>query len=145
MAARYVVTRLWIKYKGAIYREGELLPESFTQHDLIRSMYPRRVGVVEIPDEPETPEGANPGEPSTTDQTQQPPPAAQTPVAPIVPTPPEVSTGPTQPPSITTSSVPPARPSPFVSGVQVQGAGNAGIRPITITGTPVVPGGKTNP
>ena len=145
MAARYIVTRMWIKYKGVIYRQGDLLPETYTKHDMVRSMYPRRIGVVELPDEPEIPEGAHPGEPSTTDQTQQPPPAAQTPVAPIVPTPPEASTGPTQPPGVTTSSVPPARPSIPMSGVPNQGVGNPGIRPISITGTPVVPGGKTNP
>lgn len=47
MAERYMVTRLWIKHKGQIYRAGTLLPEEFNHHDRFRSLYPSRIGIVE--------------------------------------------------------------------------------------------------
>ena len=56
MAERYMVTRRWIKYKGKIYRKGELLPEDFTHHDRFRNIYPSRIGVVDVPKVPEVPE-----------------------------------------------------------------------------------------
>ena len=42
-----MVTRLWIKHKGQIYRAGTLLPEEFNHHDRFRSLYPSRIGIVE--------------------------------------------------------------------------------------------------
>jgi hypothetical protein len=50
MAQRYKVVRLWVKYKGRVYRAGELLPEEFNHHDRFRLIYPSRVGLVEVPD-----------------------------------------------------------------------------------------------
>lgn len=41
---RYIVTRLWIKYKGKIYQKGELLPEGFTHHDKYRHIHSSRIG-----------------------------------------------------------------------------------------------------
>lgn len=51
MAQRYKVVRRWIKHKGVIYREGDLLPEDFTHHDRFRTVYPSRIGLVEVPDD----------------------------------------------------------------------------------------------
>lgn len=50
MAQRYKVVRLWVKYKGRVYRAGELLPEEFNHHDRFRLTYPSRVGLVEASD-----------------------------------------------------------------------------------------------
>lgn len=55
MAQRYKVVRLWIKYKGRIYRAGELLPEEFNDHDRFRTIYPSRIGLVEVSDAEITP------------------------------------------------------------------------------------------
>ena len=73
MAERYVVTRMWIKHKGAIYREGDLLPEDFTHHDRFRNLYPSRIGVVDIPDVPaDTTPIVPPVQPSLGEQIQLP-------------------------------------------------------------------------
>jgi hypothetical protein len=73
MAERYVVTRMWIKHKGAIYRAGDLLPEDFTHHDRFRNLYPSRIGVVDIPDVPaDTTPIAPPVQPSLGEQSQLP-------------------------------------------------------------------------
>lgn len=73
MAERYVVTRLWIKHKGAIYRAGDLLPEDFTHHDRFRNLYPSRIGVVDIPDVPaDTTPIVPPVQPSLGEQIQLP-------------------------------------------------------------------------
>ena len=53
MAERYKVVRRWIKYKGKIYQKGELLPEEFTHHDRFRNIYPSRVELITVEDEPE--------------------------------------------------------------------------------------------
>ena len=68
MAQRYKVVRMWVKHKGIVYRAGDLLPEDFTHHDRFRTVYPSRIGLVEVPDAeitpivpvitPETPETA---------------------------------------------------------------------------------------
>ena len=50
MAQRYKVIRRWVKHKGVIYREGDLLPEDFTHHDRFRTVYPSRIGLVEVSD-----------------------------------------------------------------------------------------------
>lgn len=60
MAERYKVTRMWVKHKGQIYREGDLLPEDFTHHDRFRNLHPRRIGLVEVSDAEITPPVTDP-------------------------------------------------------------------------------------
>ncbi|HEY8401361.1 MAG TPA: hypothetical protein VIK89_08875 [Cytophagaceae bacterium] len=52
MATRFKVARKWVKWKGKVYYEGELLPPNFTEKDKYRNIYSRRLIKVEIPDEP---------------------------------------------------------------------------------------------
>lgn len=52
MATRFKVARKWVKWKGRVYYEGELMPPNFTEKDKYRNIYSRRLIKVEIPDEP---------------------------------------------------------------------------------------------
>ncbi len=52
MATRFKVARKWVKWKGRVYYEGELMPPNFTEKDKYRNIYSRRLIEVEIPDEP---------------------------------------------------------------------------------------------
>jgi hypothetical protein len=45
---RFIVTRMWVKHKGQIYKTGELLPEDFTELDRFRNVYPGRIGMTEV-------------------------------------------------------------------------------------------------
>lgn len=54
MATRYRVARQTVRFCKQTYRKGEFLPESFSERDLYRVLYPSRIEKVEIPDEPET-------------------------------------------------------------------------------------------
>lgn len=47
---RFIVTRQYIKYKGTLYKKGELLPPEFTERDRCRNIYPSRIGTTEVPD-----------------------------------------------------------------------------------------------
>ena len=51
MHKRFIVTRLWVKYGRQIYRQGELLPVTFTERDVYRNIYPSRIGEVTLTDE----------------------------------------------------------------------------------------------
>lgn len=51
MHKRFIVTRLWVKYGRQIYRQGELLPATFTERDVYRNIYPSRIGEVTLTDE----------------------------------------------------------------------------------------------
>lgn len=48
---RYFVCRHYIKWKGQLYKKGELLPENFTDHDRVRNIYSSRIAIKEVPDE----------------------------------------------------------------------------------------------
>lgn len=50
MALRYFVCRHYIKWKGKMYKKGELLPENFTHHDKARNCFSSRIGQCEVPD-----------------------------------------------------------------------------------------------
>lgn len=50
---RFIVTRQYIKYKGTLYKKGELLPPEFTERDRCRNIYPSRIGTTEVPDSEE--------------------------------------------------------------------------------------------
>lgn len=50
---RFIVTRQYIKYKGTLYKKGELLPPEFTERDRCRNIYPSRIGTTEVPDREE--------------------------------------------------------------------------------------------
>ena len=52
MASRYIVERFYVRHKGKIYTQGELLPVEFTEKDKFRNLYSRRLKLVEIPDGP---------------------------------------------------------------------------------------------
>ena len=52
MAKRFVVVRRWVKHKGVMYEKGDYLPEDFTHHDKFRTVYPSRIGVIDLPDAP---------------------------------------------------------------------------------------------
>lgn len=54
---RFIVTRQYIKYKGTLYKKGELLPPEFTERDRCRNIYPSRIGTTEVPDSEEKTEG----------------------------------------------------------------------------------------
>ena len=54
---RFIVTRQYIKYKGTLYKRGELLPPEFTERDRCRNIYPSRIGTTEVPDSEEKTEG----------------------------------------------------------------------------------------
>lgn len=47
---RFVVTRQYVKYKGKMYKKGELLPPEFTERDRCRNIYPSRIGTTVIVD-----------------------------------------------------------------------------------------------
>lgn len=47
---RYFVCRAYLKWKGKMYYQGDLLPETFTHHDKARSLYISRIGVCEVED-----------------------------------------------------------------------------------------------
>lgn len=47
---RFIVTRQYIKYKGVLYKKGELLPPDFTERDRCRNIYPSRIGTTEVPE-----------------------------------------------------------------------------------------------
>lgn len=54
---RFIVIRQYIKYKGVLYKKGELLPPEFTERDRCRNIYPSRIGTTEVPDLEEKTEG----------------------------------------------------------------------------------------
>ncbi len=45
---RFIVTRQYVKYKGVLYKKGELLPPDFTERDRCRNIYPSRIGTTEV-------------------------------------------------------------------------------------------------
>lgn len=47
---RFYVCRHYLKWKGKMYKKGDLLPENFTHHDKARSIYNSRIGECEVPD-----------------------------------------------------------------------------------------------
>lgn len=55
MATRYKVVRKNVRFCKQTYHKGEFLPESFSERDLYRVLYPSRIEKVEISDvaEPE--------------------------------------------------------------------------------------------
>ncbi len=59
---RYKVVRKDIRYKNKTYSEGALLPETFTERDKFRLLYPSRVEEVTVPD------NVNMGSPSVAEQ-----------------------------------------------------------------------------
>lgn len=46
---RFIVTRQYVKFKGKMYRKGELLPPEFTERDRCRNIYPSRIGTTDVP------------------------------------------------------------------------------------------------
>lgn len=83
MARRYRVSRQTVRYNKQTYRKGEFLPSSFSERDLYKVLYPSRLEIVEVPDEPveqktETPAPATPVAPTQGNNQ-----AAKTPAAPI--------------------------------------------------------------
>lgn len=52
MATRYRVARQSVRFCKQTYHKGEFLPESFSERDLYRVLYPSRIEKVEVPDEP---------------------------------------------------------------------------------------------
>lgn len=50
---RFYVCRHYIKWKGHLYKKGELLPEEFTDHDRVRNIYVSRIGKMEVEDKPD--------------------------------------------------------------------------------------------
>jgi len=52
MPQRYQVARKYVRHKGKIYSEGDLLPENFTERDRMRNLYSRRLTLIEILDGP---------------------------------------------------------------------------------------------
>lgn len=47
---RYRVKRKFIKFKGKMYKVGELLPPTFTEREMYRNIYPSRIEAVEMPE-----------------------------------------------------------------------------------------------
>ena len=47
---RFYCCRAYLKWKGKMYKKGDLLPENFTHHDKARSIYNSRIGECEVPD-----------------------------------------------------------------------------------------------
>ena len=45
---RYQVKGKWVKHKGVMYDNGELLPEDFTERDKYRNLYSSRIVKVAI-------------------------------------------------------------------------------------------------
>lgn len=54
MATRYRVVRQTVRFCKQTYHKGEFLPESFSERDLYRVLYPSRIEKVEVPDVSET-------------------------------------------------------------------------------------------
>lgn len=52
---RYYVSRHYIKWKGRLYRKGELLPPEFNHHDKARNIYSSRIGEMELEEAPKAP------------------------------------------------------------------------------------------
>lgn len=52
MATRYRVTRKSVRFCKQTYHTGELLPETFSERDLYRVLYPSRIEKVNVPDKP---------------------------------------------------------------------------------------------
>lgn len=50
MATRYKVVRQSVRFGKQTYHVGDLLPESFSERDLYRVLYPSRIEKVEIAD-----------------------------------------------------------------------------------------------
>lgn len=66
---RYYVCRHYIKWKGKLYKKGELLPENFTDHDRVRSIYSSRIARKEVEEEAsqsQPPQQPLSGQPTTT-------------------------------------------------------------------------------
>lgn len=78
---RYFVCRHYIKWKGKLYKKGELLPENFTDHDRVRSIYSSRIGRKEVPDE-EAPQSQPPQQPLSGQPTTPTPEAPEEPAVP---------------------------------------------------------------
>lgn len=78
---RYFVCRHYIKWKGKLYKKGELLPENFTDHDRVRSIYSSRIGRREVPDE-EAPQSQPPQQPLSGQPTTLTPEAPEEPKVP---------------------------------------------------------------
>lgn len=51
MAQRFFVCRHYIKWKGTLYKQGDLLPENFTYKDRDRNIYSKRIGICEVTEE----------------------------------------------------------------------------------------------
>ena len=47
---RFFVCRAYFKWRGKMYYQGDLLPETFTHHDKARSIYNSRIGMCEVED-----------------------------------------------------------------------------------------------
>lgn len=77
---RYYVCRHYIKWKGKLYKKGELLPENFTDHDRVRSIYSSRIARKEV--EEEAPQSQPPQRPLSGQPTTAP---AEAPEEPEVP------------------------------------------------------------
>ena len=50
MGTRYKVVRQNIRFNKQTYHTGEFLPESFSERDLYKVLYPSRIEKVQIPD-----------------------------------------------------------------------------------------------
>lgn len=58
MATRYRVVRQTVRYGKQTYHKGEFLPESFTERDIYKILYPSRLEKVEVATENTIPEAA---------------------------------------------------------------------------------------
>lgn len=47
---RFYVSRHYVKWKGRLYKQGELLPEEFTHRDKARNIYSSRIAVCDVED-----------------------------------------------------------------------------------------------
>lgn len=83
MAVRYRVVRKSVRFCKQTYHKGELLPESFSERDLYRVLYPSRIEKVNVPDEPVKTETENPAPTTPVVNAQGSNQAAKTPAAPI--------------------------------------------------------------
>jgi hypothetical protein len=84
---RYYVCRHYIKWKGKLYKKGELLPENFTDHDRVRSIYSSRIArkkVVEEAPPSQPPQQPLSGQPTTPPESTSDP-ASEAPQEPQVP------------------------------------------------------------
>lgn len=53
MTIRYRVSRQSVRFCKHTYHKGEFLPESFSERDFYRVLYPSRIEKVNVPDTPE--------------------------------------------------------------------------------------------